>query len=167
MSSSPTAHLQRANARPYLDNAPNYLLTWMRYPKEILLHNFLYLSPLYLLLQMMLVMLPSQWTWNEVKSWFLRLSNNQIGSYWHLACKIRRKQPFSQTPCQIFGRWCRPALLCYFPRFELFFIWIPFQITGRELYIAVKFGGFILTSPRPMILCPFLLGYAICRKICI
>ena len=134
---------------------------------ELVCQLFVYISQFSFKLVMMMLCLSSQWTWNEVKSWFLRLSNNQIGSYWHLACKIRRKQPFSQTPCQIFGRWCRPALPCYFPRFELFFILIPFQITGRELYIAVKFGGFILTSPRPMILCPFLLGYAIRRKICI
>ena len=64
---------------------------------------FAFESTMLYILQMMLVMLPSQWTWNEVKSWFLRLSNNQIGSYWHLACKIRRKQPFSQTLCQIRG----------------------------------------------------------------
>ena len=119
---------------------------------ELVCQLFVYISQFIFKLVMMMLCLPSQWTWNEVKSWFLRLSNNQIGIL--TPCKIRRKQPFSQTPCQIFGRRCRPALPCYFPRFELFFFLIPFQITGRELYIAVKFGGFYFDFTAPYDIMP-------------
>ena len=98
--------------------------------------------------------LPSQWTWNEVKSWFLRLSNNQIGSYWHLV-KLGENSHFLRHPAKFSDAVMSTSTAMLFSAFWTLFHLDPISnYRKRTLHCCSKIWGFYFDFTPPYDIMP-------------